>query len=75
MRIGIALHGTSDFHDFLLHVVSIFSHVPGNHNLEGHILLILDVTGQPDSGESVIAKFMLYAVCLNEYLPDADRIE
>jgi hypothetical protein len=35
----------------------------------------LDVTSQPDSGETTMAEFMLYAICLNEHIPDADRIE
>jgi hypothetical protein len=68
-NIGSVLHSTNNF---ILHVVFIFSSFPGNHNLEGHIL---PVTGQPDSGETAMAKFMLYTVCLNEHLPNSNRIE
>jgi hypothetical protein len=68
---GGVLHGANDFR---LHPVFIFSRVPGNHDLEGYILLFLDVTGQPGSGEATMAEFVLYAVCPNEQIPDMYRI-
>jgi hypothetical protein len=69
-KIGRALQGTNDF----LHVVFIFSSIPGNHDLEGHIHIFLNVTSQPNSGVEAMAEFMIYAVCPIEHIPNADRI-
>ena len=67
-KIGGVPRGTKDFRLF------IFSRVPGNHDFESHILPLLDVTSESDSGGAAMAEFMLYAVCLKEHIPDADRI-
>jgi hypothetical protein len=58
---------------FCMLYIFIFSCIPGNNNLEGHSPLILDVMSQPDSRVAAMAKFMLYAVCLIEHIPNADR--
>lgn len=60
-------------HDFVLHAEFIFCLIPGNHDLESHIPILVEVMSHPDSGESAMAEFMLYAVSLNEDLSDAYR--
>lgn len=69
-KTGGILHS---LHDLVLHVEFIFCVIPGNHDLESHIPILVDVMSHSDGGKSAMAEFILYAVCLNENLSDACR--